>query len=78
MDKDTFIKFSPIIVVVLAFFFQYNFFVTPAQLEQTHREILLEVAKNYTRKETSENFQKQFEDIQRKIDKIYDKLIINK
>ena len=78
MDKDTFVKFAPVIVVIVAFLFQYNFFVTPAQLEQTHREILLEVAKTYTRKETSDNFQKQFEDIQRKIDKIYDKLIINK
>lgn len=78
MDKDTFVKFAPVIVVIVTFLFQYNFFVTPAQLEQTHREILLEVAKTYTRKETSDNFQKQFEDIQRKIDKIYDKLIINK
>lgn len=78
MDKETLNRYAPWLVVVIAFFMQYNLFVTPAKLEETHREILAEIALNYTTKETSESFQKQFEDIQRKIDKIYDKIIINK
>lgn len=78
MDKDTMVKYAPWLVVGFAFFVQYNLFVTPAQLEQTHREILSEVARNYSTKETSENFQNQLADIQRKIDKIYDKIITNK
>ena len=43
MDKETMIKFAPWLVVGIAFFMQYNLFVTPAQLEIKHREIIKEV-----------------------------------
>lgn len=78
MDRETMIKFAPWLVVGLAFFIQYNLFVTPAQLEIKHREILQQVSQMYTTKETSDNFKSQLDDMQKKIDKIYDKIIINK
>ena len=75
MDKDTLMKYAPWLVVAIGFFMTYNLFVTPAELEKTHREILVEVSQRYTTKETS-NFQKaQLDDMQNKIDKIYDKIM---
>lgn len=75
MDKETLEKYAPFAIVIIAIIFQWNVFVTPAQLEVKHREILEDVARHYTTKETSDNFKSQLDDMQRKIDKIYDKII---
>lgn len=75
MDKETMIKYAPWLVVGFAFFMQYNLFVTPAQLEIKHREIIKEVSEVYTTKEQSNDLKNQLNDMQRKIDKIYEKII---
>ena len=75
MDKDTLIKYAPWLVVAIGFFMTYNLFVTPAELEKTHREILVEISQRYTTKETSNLQKAQLDDIQHKIDKIYDRIM---
>lgn len=79
MDKDTLIKYSPIIIVVLSVIFQYNLFVTPERLERKHREILSEVSEVYIRKEQYkeqyDDLKVQMNDIQKKLDEIY-KIVI--
>ena len=77
MDKETLIKYSPWIVIILGFFMQYNLFVTPAQLETKHRDILSEISKVYVTKSEFGNFKDQLSDINKKIDKIYD-ILANK
>lgn len=74
MDS-AFIQYAPIIIVVLVFLVQQRLVVTPEQLEKKHREILEDVDKKYTTKEASLSFQQQIDDMQDKIDKIYDKVI---
>lgn len=59
----------------IAIILQYNLFVTPEKLEQTHREILSEVAQVYITKSEFGNMKEQIVDINQKLDKIYDTLI---
>ena len=47
MDKDFLYKYAPLLILGIAVIFQYNIFVTPAKLEQTHREILSEISQIY-------------------------------
>ena len=75
INYDTLIKFAPVILIVLVVFLQYNFFVTPEQLEVKHRQIINEVADRYTTKEQSNDLKNQLNDMQRKIDKIYDYVV---
>ena len=75
MDKDFFYKYAPAFLVVVALIFQYNLFVTPEKLEQTHREILSEISKAYITKSEFGILKEQLTDINKKIDKIYDTLI---
>lgn len=75
MDKDFLYKYAPAIIVCFALIFQYNLFVTPEKLEQTHREILTEVGEAYITKSEFGNMKEQIADMNRKIDKIYDTLI---
>ena len=75
MDKGFMHKHAPVLIISIAIIFQYNLFVTPAKLEQTHREILSEVSKLYITKSEFVNMKEQLADINKKIDKIYDKLI---
>lgn len=75
MDKQILYKYAPMIIVCLAVLFQYNLFVTPERLEQTHREILTEVAQVYITKSEFGNMKDQIMDINKKVDKIYDTLI---
>lgn len=72
MDKETLIRFSPWLVVAFGFFMSYNIFVTPAELEKTHRTILQEVSEEYATKSENQAIQKQYDNISIKIDKIYD------
>lgn len=75
MDREIFYKYAPFLVLSLAVIFQYNLFVTPEKLEQTHREILSEVSKAYITKSEFGIVKEQLADINKKIDKIYDTLI---
>ena len=59
----------------IALILQYNLFVTPEKLEQTHREILTEVSQVYITKSEFGNTKEQIIDINKKLDKIYDTLI---
>lgn len=75
MDKDTLYKYAPLIILCIAVIFQYNIFVTPAKLEQTHREILSEISQLYITKSEFSIVREQLSDINKKVDKIYDTLI---
>lgn len=75
MDREILYKYAPFLVLSLAVIFQYNLFVTPEKLEQTHREILSEVSKAYITKSEFGIVKEQLADINKKIDKIYDTLI---
>ena len=75
MDKDVFYKYAPLVIVCIAVIFQYNLFVTPERLEQTHREILTEVSQVYITKSEFGNMKEQIQDINKKVDKIYETLI---
>ncbi len=75
MDKEYLFKYAPAIIVCAAVLLQYNLFVTPERLEQTHREILTEVAQVYITKSEFGNMKDQIMDINKKVDKIYDTLI---
>jgi len=75
MDKATLEKYAPFAIVIIAIIFQWNVFVTPAQLEIKHREILKEVSEVYTTKEQSNDLKSQLNDMQKKIDKIYEKIM---
>ena len=59
----------------IALILQYNLFVTPEKLEQTHREILTEVSQVYITKSEFGKMKEQIIDINKKLDKIYDTLI---
>ena len=73
--KEYIYKYAPAFIVCVALLFQYNLFVTPEKLEQTHREILSEVAQVYITKSEFGNMKEQIMDINKKVDKIYDTLI---
>ncbi len=75
MDKEYIYKYAPALVICIAILFQYNLFVTPERLEQTHREILSEVSQVYITKSEFGNMKEQIMDINKKVDKIYDTLI---
>ena len=78
MDRATIEKYGPIALVIIALLIQWNIFVTPEKLEVKHREILEEIADKYTTKEMSNQFNLKLDDMQHKIDRIYDKIITNK
>ena len=75
MDEEYIYKYAPALIVCIAILFQYNLFVTPERLEQTHREILSEVSQVYITKSEFGNMKEQIMDINKKVDKIYDTLI---
>ena len=75
MDRYSFYKYIPHLALGIAVIFQYNLFVTPEKLEQTHREILSEISKAYITKSEFGILKEQLTDINKKIDKIYDTLI---
>ena len=73
---DIFVNYAPVIVVVLMFLLQQKIVVTPEQLEKKHREILSEIEKRFTHKNSFEDLKSQFSEMKDKIDKIYDCLIL--
>lgn len=78
MDNQIFIQYAPVILVVVVFIIQNKLLVTPEQLEKKHREILEDVEQKFTTKEASTNFEQKLNDMQAKIDRIYDKVIEGK
>ena len=72
MDKDFFYKYAPLFILGIGMILQYNLFVTPAILEQTHREILKEISQVYITKSEFVIMREQISDINKKVDKIYD------
>lgn len=72
MDREAIEKYTPIALVVIALIFQYNLFVTPEKLEQKHREIISDIAQSYTTKSEFDIVRKQYDDVNKKLDKIYD------
>lgn len=76
MDKETVIKYSPMAILLISLIIQWNLFVTPEKLEIKHREILQEIAQNYTTKEQSNDYKTQLNDMQKKLDKIYDIIVL--
>ena len=75
MDKETILRYAPFIVVVISIALQWNLFVTPEKLEIKHREILEDVAAKYSTKEQYSVLKTQLNDMQIKIDKIYDRIM---
>ena len=65
-------KYLPMGIVLIALIFQYNLFVTPEKLEVKHREILKDIAQNYSTKEQYNDLKEQLNIMSSKIDKIYD------
>lgn len=75
---DTFLNYSPIIIVICIFLVQQRIIVTPEQLERKHREILADIEHRFVTLNSYEDLKSQFTEIKDKIDKIYDCLIISK
>lgn len=73
---EVFVNYAPVIVVVLMFLLHERIVVTPEQLEKKHREILSEIEKRFTTKNSFEDLKSQFCEMKDKIDKIYDCLIL--
>ena len=71
MDKNEMLKYAPWLAVALAFFMQYNLFVTPAQLKDSEMTILREVSSKYVTKEVSNDLKRQLNNMQFKLDEIY-------
>ena len=72
MDKELIMRYAPFAFVVIAVILQWNLFVTPETLEIKHREILKDVAERYSTKEQHSDLKQQLNDIQTKVDKMYD------
>lgn len=74
MEKNIY-KYLPVAIVGIALIFQYNLFVTPEKLEVKHREILNDISSTYSTKEQYSDLKAQLNQMQSKIDKIYDVII---
>ena len=75
---ETFVYYSPVIIVVLVFLIQQRIVVTPEELEKKHREILKDIEARFVTLNSYEDLKTQFGEMKDKIDKIYDCLIISK
>lgn len=70
-------QYSPIIMLVLVYFIQMKTFVTPAELEKKHREILLEAENRFAPSIAVHDLKEQIGEIKEKIDKIYNLFLTN-
>ncbi len=71
------IEFAPVAIIILIFFLQNKFFVTPAELEKKHNAILKDVENRYLTIISANEMKEQLHEIKAKIDKIYDFFIQN-
>ena len=76
-DINVWMQYSPVIMLVLVYFIQMKIFVTPAELEKKHREILLEAEKRFAASSSVFDLKEQICDIKEKIDKIYNLFLTN-
>ena len=74
MKNELFI-YAPVILAVITFAWNYKVFVTPAQLEERHRAIILEVENKYASKETVSALKEDMKEVKKKLSDIYDFLI---
>lgn len=76
-NLERLVPFSPVIIMVLAYFIQMKIFVTPAELEKKHREILLEAENRFAPSIAVFDLKEQMGEIKEKIDKIYNLFLTN-
>lgn len=69
-NKETWIKYAPLIIVVCTFLWSYNIFVRPEAVEEMHREILAEIDNKYATKETAATLQNQYDKLSEKLDRV--------
>jgi hypothetical protein len=65
---------TPYIALVIVALIQSHIFVTPDQLERTHREIIDEISERYATLQSFRVLEKQISHITETINKIYEKL----
>ena len=72
---ETFLYYSPMIIVIVIFLIQQRIVVTPEELERKHREIITDIENRFVTRNSYDDLKSQFSEIKEKIDKIYDCLI---
>ena len=72
---EEFLKYAPLIVIIMVFLIQQRVVVTPEQLEKKHREIIEEIEEKFVSLNSFKDLKEQFSEVKDKIDKIYDLLI---
>jgi len=72
---ENIITYSPIIITLMIFFVQQKIFVTPADLEKKHREIIDDVQLRFATAQSVNDLKDQVFEIKSKVDKIYDYII---
>lgn len=72
---EKFITYSPIIITLTVFYLQQKIFVTPADLEKKHREIIEDVQTRFATAQAVNDLKEQVFEIKSKVDKIYDYII---
>lgn len=70
--SENILTYAPIIVAVIMFCVQSSIFVTPAQLEKKHREILEDCERKFASKLAYDELKEDFKYVKEKLDKIYD------
>lgn len=80
-----FIEYAPIILIVTIFLANYKIFVTPTQLSDTEKALKDEMDRKlekqeckFATKEAVTSLKCDFEDVKKKIDKIYDYILTGK
>ena len=69
------LTYSPIIIVGTIFYIQHKIFVTPAELEKKHREIIDSIQGRFATSQALCDLKEQVFDIKCKVDKIHDYII---
>lgn len=69
------ITYSPLIITLTMFYLQQRIFVTPAELEKKHREIIDDVQTRFATAQSVNDLKEQVFEIKSKVDKIYDYII---
>lgn len=80
-----FIEYAPVILIITIFLANYKIFVTPTQLSDTEKAINKSIEEKLQRqedkfatKEIVNSLKCDFEDVKKKIDKIYDFILTGK
>jgi len=69
------ITYSPIVITITMFYLQQRIFVTPADLEKKHREIIEDVQTRFASSQSLTDLKEQVYEIKNKVNKIYDYII---